>query len=79
MKAFLVAEDLPAPRSHDLAWLCEGHPALSRWAQNLAPLTDGAVVQRYPGDEGAEIDLSDGLRLVGGLLTWVAQSLSRAP
>ena len=75
IKAFLVSREMQVPRSHDRAWLCEGHVDLAAWAGRLAPLTDGAVVQRYPGDEGADIDLIEAQGVVEELLLWVGTVL----
>lgn len=77
IKAFLVSKKLEIPKSHDLVWLCERHADLAAWALRLAPLSDGAVVQRYPGDEGADIDIAEALDLVEELLQWV-ESAPRA-
>jgi HEPN domain-containing protein len=74
LKAYLIAEKIPFPRTHDLDLLLERMPTHSLIRQldvDLSALTEYAVDARYPGDL-ADVTADEARNAVGDAATILA-------
>lgn len=83
LKAVLVAEGIPFPRTHNLKILLEllpPEPCLPADVADVAKLTDYAVSARYPGIEEpvSEEEYREAVRLAQKVVEWAEDALGRA-
>lgn len=75
LKALLVAHEVSPPRTHDLAQLLVLLPvAPPIESATVEPLTDYAVVPRYPTSRLGDVAARDALELAHAVVTAVRQA-----
>ncbi len=80
LKAVLVANSIPIPRTHNLTMLLglmPGDLELPQAVDDAAILTDYAVSSRYPGDYEPvdEDELREAVRLAEATVTWAQEQV----
>jgi HEPN domain-containing protein len=80
LKSLLLHHALLPPRTHDLDDLCERAvavaPQLAGQSERLVGLTAFSVAERYPGADGAAVDLAGAFERVESLVAAVAEIVS---